>query len=100
MLFMIKGRDGEDTGATRKAHLQKHLDYVEANMHRVRVAGPLVAADGRGLVGSLYIIEVEDAAAAKRFIENDPYFHTGIWAELEVTPFRSVAGQWVGGRNW
>ncbi len=99
MLFMIKGTDGPDTAATRRAHLQEHLDYVEANMAPVRVAGPLFE-EGRGIVGSLYILEVEDEAAVRHFMKNDPYFDKNIWAELTITPFRSVAGSWVGGKTW
>jgi len=100
MLFMIKGRDGENTEATRKKYLAKHLDYVEDNMATIRVAGPLRNNDDGPIVGSLYIIEAIDDESAQKFIQSDPYFDTGIWAELEITSFRSVAGIWVGGRNW
>ena len=100
MLFMIKGTDGDSAAAPRRQHLQEHLAYIEANMAPIRVAGYLSAPDGNGMIGSLYIIDVDDEGAARTFIENDPYYDKDIWATVEIEPFTGVAGEWVGGRNW
>ncbi len=92
---------GAEAKALRKEHLRAHLDYIEANMATVSVAGPMYDESGDGIVGSCVVYRVETLAEARRLFEQDPYYQAGgIWQHVAVRIFRIVAGQWVGGRLW
>ena len=50
------------------------------------IGGPFT--DG---AGSLMIVDMESEADAQAFIRNDPYTVQGVFALVEVRPFRKVA---------
>lgn len=97
--FAIIAHDAPDAPALRLQHLAAHLAHVEAHLGDFLVAGPLRNAAGE-ICGSLLVVKADSAADARRFLESDPYFAAGIWADIEVKAFSAVAGDWVGGRNW
>lgn len=99
MIFAVINRDAPGSGPLREAHLAEHLAHVEATMERYRIAGPLKGPDG-ATNGSLVILEATDEAQARAFVEADPYYCAGVWAQIEIVPFLPVAGEWVGGAAW
>jgi hypothetical protein len=44
------------------------------------------------MAGSLMIIEAADLDAAKKFSADDPYTKAGLWASVDVRPFRVTFG--------
>jgi len=99
MHFIIICRDGPEAPALRQQHLQEHLAFVESNIERIMVAGPLADAEGN-FTGSVYVVATASAAAAEEFIASDPYDVAGVWQQVEIKAFEPVAGQWVGGVTW
>jgi len=98
--FYCKDYSGDEPARLRKEYLKPHLDYIEANMDAVKVAGPLYD-DRQNIVGSCLIFKADSEADARRLFEADPYYSCGgIWETVEVTVFNTVAGEWVGGRLW
>lgn len=97
-IFACYCRDAEGSAEKRKTHFASHLAGVEAKMAILKVAGPLKVGDET--VGSLMIVEAEDAAAARAVIEQDPYYAAGVWDSIMVDQFLGVAGEWVGGATW
>ena len=87
MLFVIIGHDGPDGAALRQkvrpAHLENLRPLVQAG--KVKIAGPFT--DGSG---SLIIVDLESEAAAVAFANSDPYVTSGVFASVEVKPFRQV----------
>lgn len=98
-LFAILCRDRTDAAEARKAATIAHLEHVEANMARYRVAGPLRDAVG-AIHGSLLIIDAADADDARAFLAADPYHAAGIWGSVSIDAFHAAAGVWVGGATW
>lgn len=95
MWYLILGRDRPDSLAARlaarPAHLARLTSLREAG--RLLLAGPLPAIDAEdpgpaGFTGSLIVAEFEDLAAAQAFADADPYVAAGVYAEVEVMPFR------------
>ncbi|WP_228242460.1 YciI family protein [Porphyrobacter sp. GA68] len=97
-LYACWCHDGPDGVVLRERHLAAHLAYVEANIGRYAVAGPL--RTGGAVTGSLLVVMADSASRARRFLECDPYFKAGIWARMDIRAFAAVAGQWVGGAAW
>ena len=87
MLFVIIGHDGPDGAALRPkmrpAHLENLRPLVIAG--KVKIAGPFT--DGSG---SLIIVDMESEADAVAFANGDPYVTSGVFASVEVKPFRQV----------
>lgn len=97
MLYMIVGRDAEDSlprrGAAREAHLARINALLDEG--RLVLAGPLPRIDAAdpgpaGFAGSLIVAEFSSLAAAREWAEADPYLNSGAWVETEVHPFRQV----------
>lgn len=97
MWYLIVGRDRPDSLAARLAARPAHLARLESlrDAGRLLLAGPLPATDAEdpgpaGFTGSLIVAEFEDLAAARAFADADPYVAAGVYAEVEVMPFRRV----------
>ncbi len=98
-LFAVIGHDNPGADSIRTEHLQAHLAHIGTHIDQLALAGPMNDAQGK-VCGSLLVVKAMDAAEARRFIEQDPYFAAGVWARIEVLAFRAVAGDWVGGATW
>jgi uncharacterized protein len=68
-----------------------HLDFLNAHAPRVKLGGPFLDAEERP-IGSLLILECADLAAARALLEEDPYAKAGLFASVELKPFRRVVG--------
>jgi uncharacterized protein YciI len=61
----------------------------------LRLAGPLPAIDAEdpgpaGFVGSLIVADFESLDAARAWADQDPYLAAGVYARVDVWPFRHV----------
>ncbi len=97
MWYLILGRDAPDTLPRRLAARSEHLARLQSlrDQGRLLLAGPLPAVDAEdpgpaGFSGSLIVAEFDDLAAAQAFADADPYVHAGVYASVEVKPFRKV----------
>ncbi len=97
MLYAIIAHDHPDSLDKRLAARPDHL----ARLHQLRdegrliLAGPFPAVDSpdapqAGFVGSLIVAEFTDLAAAQAFADQDPYVNAGVYARVEVRPFKKV----------
>lgn len=88
MLFVLYCLDRPDSADLRLANREAHLAYVRASGTRVRMGGPLLAADGETMIGSLIVLEAEDLDAAETWSAGDPYRKAGLFERVSVHPFR------------
>jgi uncharacterized protein YciI len=97
MLYMIVGRDAEDSLSRRSAARDAHLARIRALLDegRLTLAGPLPRIDAEdpgpaGFSGSLIVAEFDSLEAAREWAEADPYLNCGAWERAEVEPFKQV----------
>jgi len=97
MLYMIVGRDAEDSLSRRESAREEHLARINALVDegRLVLAGPLPNIDSSdpgpaGFSGSLIVAEFDSLASARDWAAADPYFNSGAWTETEVHPFKQV----------
>jgi hypothetical protein len=97
MLYAILGRDAPNSLERRLAVRPAHLERLNAmlNEGRVILAGPLPAIDSpdpgpAGFQGSLMVVEFPSLEEAKVWAEADPYVAAGVFAAVEVYPFRKI----------
>lgn len=97
VLYMIIGRDAEDSlpkrGSAREAHLARIHALLDEG--RLVLAGPLPAIDAAepgpaGFSGSLIVAEFDSLESAREWADSDPYLNCGAWTEAEVHPFKQV----------
>lgn len=88
MLFVIIAKDHADSTELRANTRPTHLEHLER--HDVRYAGPMLSDDQTQPIGSVVIVDVADLTAARDFAASDPYSVAGLFAEVNVHPFKQV----------
>jgi len=97
MFYMIHGIDVPDSLEKRKVSRPAHLARLEKlrDEGRLLLCGPLPAIDAEdpgpaGFTGSLIVAEFESLEQARAWAEADPYRAAGVYASVDVQPFRKV----------
>ena len=92
MLFVALCLDKPDHVSLRLATRDAHLAFLAENAAMVKLGGPFLDDAGEKPVGSMLIVEAVDAAAAQALLARDPYALAGLFASVEVKPWRRVVG--------
>ena len=97
MLYVIIGTDQENSLEKRLQVRSKHLERLEALQFQGRLvlAGPNPAIDAEdpgpnGFTGSLIVAEFESLQAAREWADDDPYVAAGVYAKVDIKPFKKV----------
>lgn len=88
MLIALIARDKPGALQTRLENRDAHVAYLKSS-GVVSQAGPLLDDAGQ-MIGSLVILEVEDRQAAETWAANDPYAKAGLFASVELIPWKKV----------
>lgn len=84
-LFAYFNLNGPDAAGPRRQHRQAHLDYLAATQDRIFAAGPLFddsdATDMEDRVGSLYVVDQPDRAAADAWFAAEPFNANGVYGD-------------------
>jgi uncharacterized protein YciI len=97
MWYVIVGRDTPNSLdkrlAARPAHIER-LQVLQA-AGRLLLAGPFPAIDAldpgpAGFTGSMIVAEFDSLPAAQAWANADPYVSAGVYASIEVQPFRKT----------
>lgn len=97
MLYAIVGQDVADSLNQRLAARPAHFERLQALQQagRLLLAGPFPALDSNdpgpaGFTGSLIVAEFDDLATAQAWADADPYVDAGVYASVNVKPFKKV----------
>jgi uncharacterized protein YciI len=97
MYYAIIARDRDASLEARMQARPRHLERLEAlrDEGRLLLAGPHPAIDSEdpgpaGFSGSLVVAEFTDLEAAREWANRDPYVSAGVYAEVQVKPFKKV----------
>lgn len=97
MYYAIIGQDVVDSLPLRQQARPAHLARLEALKRegRLLIAGPFPALDAAnpgpaGFSGSLIVAEFDTLTAAEAWAAADPYVSAGVYASVEVKPFKKV----------
>ncbi len=97
MLYAIVGNDLPGTLAQRLAARPDHVARLQALQAdgRLVLAGPFPAIDAAdpgpaGFTGSLIVAEFDSLDDARAWADADPYVGAGVYAKVDVRPFRKV----------
>lgn len=97
MWYAIQATDHPDSLPLRRQSRAAHLARLETlrDQGRLLLAGPLPAIDAEdpgpaGFHGSLVVARFESLAEARAWADDDPYLEAGVYAAVEVYPFKPV----------
>lgn len=93
MEFFFYCRDRAGAGPARRALLEAHWAFMAPYIPAMIARGPTMTADGRGVTGSMHIVDLPDAAAAEVFAHDDPLARGGVFDEIRVGRFRNESGR-------
>lgn len=93
--FAIYCKDKADGAPIRAGNIHLHREYLAGTHTRILLAGPLMNDDRSLAIGSFFVIEAQDSAAAQAFNRADPFCRIGLWASVEIIPF-TVSRQTLG----
>ncbi len=90
MAFVLYCVDKADHGHVRAENRPAHLDYLNNNLDRILIAGPITSDDGETVIGSVIIVSDDRRAAAEDFAAGDPYAKAGLFENVTITAYRKV----------
>ena len=96
MQFLVVGTDGPDFGEGPSDLHEAHQQYMDEWSASLVARGPTLTPDGAAHTGSVHVVDVLDAAVARRFALEEPYARAGWYSEVAVTPFHPC----VSGTMW
>ena len=90
MPYLIETYDKPGHGHVRAAARDEHLAYLDAHKHMLLACGAKLTDDETTATGGVYILDVEDRAAAERFIADDPFTAVDLFERVVVTRWRKA----------
>ncbi len=97
MWYVIEGYDGPGAAEGRRSARPAHLERLRAlaDADRLLLAGPCPAIDAEdpgeaGFSGSLVVAQFPSLVEARAWADADPYVDAGVYARVEVRPFKRV----------
>lgn len=94
MLWLITRVNANKPGnaEARKAGVTKHREYLSSQKQILLLSGGLSSDNGEESVGSFFIVNVENRAAAQAFVNGDPNTQAGHYVDIKITRIRK--GDW------
>jgi uncharacterized protein YciI len=90
MLFVATCTDKPDSNALRLETRPAHLAYLNGLGAKVKAAGALLTRDRKTVIGSLLIFEGDELADIETMLQRDPYALAGLFAHVDVKPWRQA----------
>ena len=91
MHFVALCQDRPASLPKRLENRAAHLAFLAEHSPVVRLAGPFLDAEGQPC-GSMLILDCADEAAARAFLDDDPYAKADLFARVDLRPFRPAVG--------
>ena len=90
MPYVIQTQDKSDRAQIRADTRPAHVEYLTKHKSKLLAAGALINDDGTGDNGGVLIVDTDDRTEAERFINEDPFTKTGLFARITVTRWRKA----------
>jgi uncharacterized protein YciI len=82
-----------DVAETRRALLPDQKSYVDSFGERVIGYGHLVSDDGRDTLGTSFFMQLDDRAAADKFVAEEPLSKAGVYQRVEIHRWSNSFGK-------
>ncbi len=103
MEFFCYHRDRPDSVALRHELLEEHWSYMDRFDKEMIARGPTLTGDGEIPTGSVHIVDLPDAAAARAFAFDEPGYQAGVYRDVLLRRWHNMLGRTMwdfpGGRD-
>ncbi|MFF4172218.1 YciI family protein [Streptomyces sp. NPDC001744] len=103
MEFFCHHRDRPGSEELRFELLERHWSFMDAYAAEMIARGPTLTGDRRTPTGSVHIVDLPDAAAARAFAFEEPGYQAGVYRDVMVRRWRDLLGRTMwdfpGGRD-
>jgi uncharacterized protein YciI len=89
-MFVVHCKDKPGAQQIRLDNRAAHLEFLNANIARVVMAGPVQTDDRTGMVGSVLVLDFAERAELEFFLAQDPYAKAGLFESVTVLPYKKV----------
>jgi uncharacterized protein YciI len=72
---------------------EAHWSYIDGFADGMIARGPTLDADRARWTGSLHIVDLPSAEAAREFVENEPYNRAGLFEQHVIRRFKNLLGR-------
>ncbi|MER6547529.1 YciI family protein [Streptomyces sp. NPDC001118] len=93
MEFFCYHRDRPGSLSLRDELLEEHWSYMDRYAKEMIARGPTLADDGHTPTGSVHIVGLPDAAAARAFAFDEPNYQAGVYREVLLRRWRNLLGR-------
>ncbi|MFH8793524.1 YciI family protein [Streptomyces sp. NPDC017941] len=93
MEYFCYHRDRAGSVALREKLVEEHWSYMDRYAARLIARGPTFAADGETPSGSVHIVDLPDAAAARAFAFDEPNHQAGVYRDVLLRRWRDMLGR-------
>ncbi|MFJ9723939.1 YciI family protein [Streptomyces sp. NPDC101209] len=93
MEFFCYHRDRPGSASLREELLEAHWSYMDRYAAELIARGPTFAAGGDTPTGSVHIVELPDAAAARAFAFEEPNHQAGVYRDVLLRRWRNLLGR-------
>ncbi|MFF5314156.1 YciI family protein [Streptomyces massasporeus] len=103
MEFFCHHRDRPGSLPLREELGEAHWAYMDRYEAELIARGPTFAEDGETPTGSVHIVDLPDAAAARAFAFDEPNYQAGVYRDVLLRRWRNLLGrtmwEFPGGRT-
>ena len=93
MEFFCYQRDRPGSVGLRDELLERHWSYMDRYATQMIARGPTFADDGETPTGSVHIVDLPDAAAARAFAFDEPNYQAGAYRDVLLRRWRNMLGR-------
>jgi uncharacterized protein len=93
MEYLCYHRDRPGSMALRDELLEAHWSYMDRFATELIARGPTLTSDGATATGSVHIVDLPDAAAARAFAFEEPNYQAGVYRDVLLRRWRNTLGR-------
>lgn len=96
MEYFFYCRDRPDSGTLRARLAEAHWSFMDGYADAMIARGPTLTADRMAATGSMHMVDLPDAEAARVFAFEEPNYKAGVYGDVLVRRWRNT----LGGTMW
>ena len=93
MDFFCYHRDRPGSAALRDELREEHWSYMDRYQAELIARGPTLDGDGDTATGSVHVVGLPDAAAARAFAFDEPSYQAGVYRDVLLRRWRNRLGR-------
>ena len=93
MDFFCYHRDRPGSAALRDELREEHWSYMDRYQAELIARGPTLTDDGETATGSVHVVGLADAAAARAFAFDEPNYQAGVYRDVLLRRWRNRLGR-------